>query len=187
MEGILTNLIIRLATHEDYKKILQLENENYVDNVPDSLRKDGFLSAKMSEVQLGRIANDLGVTVAYDGNTFLGFFCVSRIVHWPSESVVHKLVDYLKNIYLDERVTDPNGFCIFGPMCLSPSARGKDVLPRLYEFTIENINGHILTATGFISVKNPRSLRAIAKLGWQPTGRFTWRDGEYHALIRNIS
>jgi hypothetical protein len=183
----LTTLEIRRAMRDDYANILQLEHENYVENVPDPLRKDGFLSAKMSEAQLDRIATDLGIAVAYDDGTFLGFFCVSRMEHWPLESVVHRLVESLRTHHRDERVTDPDKFCIFGPMCLSPFARGKGVLPKLYECAIRNLKGCMTTAAGFISVHNPRSLQAIGKLDWQPVGQFSWGDREYHAMIRDIS
>jgi L-amino acid N-acyltransferase YncA len=183
----LATLDIRRAVRDDYANILQLENENYVENVPASQRKDGFLSAKMTEAQLDRIATDLGVAVAYDDSTFLGFFSVSRMEHWPLDSVVHRLVESLRTHHRDERVTDPNKFCIFGPMCVSPLARGKGVLPKLYECAVRNLKDGVTTAAGFISVHNPRSLQAISKLNWQPVGKFTWSDREFHAFIRNIS
>jgi hypothetical protein len=175
-----------MAMPKDYTRILQLESENYVENVPDDLRKDGFLSARMSETQLNEIARDLGVVVAYEGEVFLGFFCVSRLEHWPPGSVVAQLVQSLTTNYQDKRVVDPRSFCVFGPMCLSPAARGKGILPKLYEYAVASLDRRFPTAVGFISVQNPRSLGAMAKLDWQPMGQFTWGSREYHAMIRDI-
>ncbi|MEA2829565.1 MAG: hypothetical protein QOF22_313 [Bradyrhizobium sp.] len=181
------NLTIRTATRDDYTRILELESENYVENVPDDLRKHGFLSAKMSEAQLDEIARDLGVVVAYEGDTFHGFFCISRLEHWPPGSVVERLVEALTVNYQDQRVADPQNFCVFGPMCLAPTTRGKGVLQKLYEYAVAILDRRIPTGVGFISVQNPRSLGAMAKLDWQPMGQFTWGEREYHAMIRDIA
>jgi len=180
------NLTIRTAMPEDYTRILELENENYVENVPDDLRKHGFLSAKMSEAQLDEIARDLGVVVAYEGETFHGFFCISRVKHWPPGSIVERLVESLIVNHQEQRVADPQNFCVFGPMCLAPTTRGKGVLQKLYEHAVSVLDRRISTVVGFISVHNPRSLGAMAKLGWQPVGQFTRGDREYHALIRDV-
>lgn len=180
---------IRSAECEDYSRILALQNDNYIDNLRDTERKDGFLSAKLSGTQIDAIAKDLGIAVAYeveDTETLLGFFCVSRLGHWQAESIVHRLVHALQTDFRDSRVADSKNYCIFGPMCLSRSARGKNVLRMLYEHAIANLHGRFAAATGFISVDNPRSLSAMAKLDWQPVGRFHWGERQFHALIRDI-
>ncbi|HXB22762.1 MAG TPA: hypothetical protein VNV88_15350 [Candidatus Solibacter sp.] len=178
---------VRLAKREDYPHILALESSNYIDNLQDIQRKDGFLSAKMSEEQVDAIAKDLGIAVACAGEELIGFFCVSRPEHWPPDSIVHRLVHYLKTDLRDKRMADPQSFCIFGPMCLAPSARGKGLLEKLYEHANANLGGRFAAAAGFICTENPRSLGAMAKLDWQPTGRFQWGTREYHALIRDIA
>ncbi len=42
----MNQITVRLAKPEDYLHILDLESRNYIDNVPDTERRDGFLSAK---------------------------------------------------------------------------------------------------------------------------------------------
>ncbi len=140
----------------------------------------------MSEEQVDRIARDLGIAVAYEGNELIGFFCVSRPEHWPDDSIVHCLVHYLKTDSRDTRMAVPARFCIYGPMCLSPAARGKGVLGKMYEIVNANLGEHFVAGAGFISVNNPRSLAAVAKLDWQPAGRFFRGNREYYALIRDI-
>ena len=179
-------LNIRLATCEDYPHILALQDSNYIDNLQDFQRKDGFLSAKMTDEQLAAIAKSLGIAVARETEAFLGFFCVSRPEHWQPDSIVHSLLHCLKTDLHDTRVIDPESYCIFGPMCLSASARGKGVLKKLYEYAVANLNGRFAAAVGFISTENPRSLGAMSKLDWQPVGRFKWGGRQYHALVRNI-
>lgn len=179
-------LTVRLAKREDYLRILDLESRNYIDNVPEAERRDGFLSARMTEEQVDRIAQEVGIAVAYEGEELVGFFCVSRPEHWPSDSIVHRLVHYLTADLRDARLADPEGFCIFGPMCLSPTARGTGILGKMYEILNANLGEHYAAGAGFISTKNPRSLAAVAKLDWQPVGRFSRGDREYYALVRDI-
>jgi hypothetical protein len=128
----------------------------------------------------------VGIAVAYEGEELVGFFCVSRPEHWPSDSIVHRLVHYLTADLRDARLADPEGFCIFGPMCLSPTARGTGILGKMYEILNANLGEHYSAGAGFISTKNPRSLAAVAKLDWQPVGRFSRGDREYYALVRDI-
>jgi len=182
----MNQLDVRLAKREDYLRILDLESRNYIDNVPETERRDGFLSARMTEEQVDRIAQEVGIAVAYEGEELVGFFCVSRPEHWPSDSIVHRLVHYLTADLRDARLADPEGFCIFGPMCLSPTARGTGILGKMYEILNANLGEHYVAGAGFISTKNPRSLAAVAKLDWQPVGRFSRGDREYHALVRDI-
>lgn len=177
---------IRSATREDYASILSLERENHVDNVPVEARVDGFLSAQMSEAQLHEIVSDLGVAVAYQEHSFLGFFCASRLNHWPSDSVYRRLVHSLIVDFKDDRVSDPETFCLFGPMCISSEARGAGVLPMLYNYALARVRGRIAAGAGFIAVENGRSVRAMAKLNWMPVGRFAWGGGEYYAMIQDI-
>jgi hypothetical protein len=179
-------LTVRWATREDYANILALQETNYIDNLPDNLRKDGFLSARMWESQMDEIGSDAGIAVAYEHGVFLGFFCVSQVKHWQPDSIVHTLVHSLKTDFQDTRVDDPEKFCVFGPMCITASARGKDVLKNLYDYATSELEGRFHTGVGFISTKNPRSLNAVAKLGWQPKGVFRWSDRELHALIHDL-
>jgi len=50
----MNQLDVRLAKREDYLRILDLESRNYIDNVPETERRDGFLSARMTEDQVDR-------------------------------------------------------------------------------------------------------------------------------------
>jgi hypothetical protein len=182
----MNQLDVRLAKRQDYLRILDLESRNYIDNVPETERRDGFLSARMTEEQVDRIAQEVGIAVAYAGEELIGFFCVSRPEHWPSDSIVHRLVHYLRTDLRDARLADPEGFCIFGPMCLSPTARGTGALGKMYDIVTANLDERYAAGAGFISTKNPRSLAAVAKLDWQPVGRFSRGDREYYALVRDI-
>ncbi|HET6841031.1 MAG TPA: acetyltransferase [Candidatus Angelobacter sp.] len=182
----MNQLDVRLAKREDYLRILDLESKNYIDNVPEAERRDGFLSARMTEEQVDRIAREVGIAVAYEGDELVGFFCVSRPEHWPSDSIVHRLVHYLTKDLCDERLADPEGFCIYGPMCCSPTARGTGILGKMYDTVTASLGERYGAGAGFISTKNPRSLAAVAKLDWHPAGRFSRGDREYYALVRDI-
>ena len=54
----------RRARPEDYPAILDLQNANFVANLSDAERKEGFLSAQFSAEQTAQIAEDMGTMVA---------------------------------------------------------------------------------------------------------------------------
>jgi hypothetical protein len=68
--------IVRLAHEDDYPEIAALQMRHLVDNLSESERKDGFLSALMSREQMDAIAKDPGIAVAYRGVEVAGL-CVS--------------------------------------------------------------------------------------------------------------
>jgi hypothetical protein len=180
-------LTVRWATREDYANILVLQEANYVDNLFDNQRKDGFLSARMWESQMDEICRDAGIAVAYERGIFLGFMCASQVKHWQPESIVHRLVHSLKADFQETRVDDPEKFGVFGPMCITPTARGRGLVKKLYDYETSQLKGRFHSAVGFISTKNPRSLNAVAKIDWKSRGIFRWSDREFHAFIQNIA
>jgi hypothetical protein len=180
-------LTVRWATREDYANILALQEANYVDNLPDNLRKDGFLSARMWESQMDEIVNDAGIAVAYEDGVFLGFMCASQVKHWQPESIVHRLVHSLKADFQETRVDDPEKFGVFGPMCITAAARGRGLVKTLYDYETSQLKSRFHSGVGFISTKNPRSLKAVTKIDWKPRGIFRWSDREFHAFIQDLA
>jgi hypothetical protein len=179
--------IVRLAQEHDYPEIDALQVRHLFDNLSESEKKDGFLSALMSSEQIDAIAKDPGIAVSYRGSELVGFFCASHPHQWNGNPIIQALISTLSapSVLGDRLHLDTT--CLFGPMCVKPHARGTGVLLQLYQLISDSVRDRFATAIAFIAVENPRSLAAVSKFGWTPAARFLHNGREFHALFHNLT
>jgi hypothetical protein len=179
--------IVRLAHQDDYPEIAALQERYLIDNLSESEKIDGFLSALMSREQMDAIAKDPGIAVAYSGAELAGFFCASHLQQWDGNPIVAALISSLRGPSLLGDRLHPDTTCLFGPMCIQPRERGTGVLIQVYQLMSESVRDRFATAIAFIAVENPRSLAAVSKFGWTPAARFTCNGREFHALFHDLT
>jgi GNAT superfamily N-acetyltransferase len=182
-----SEITVRNADPRDYQNIKVLQHQHFIGTLVESDRRDGFLSAEMTDEQIDSIAKDPGIVVAYDVEDLLGFFCVSRLYQWVGSPIVEALLASLSQRSADGRSFDLGASCLFGPMCVTPSRRGTGVLSEMYQHAVQFAGQRFATAIAFISVENPRSLAAVSKLGWSPRPRFLCNGREYYAFCHSLA
>ncbi|MGH7853871.1 MAG: acetyltransferase, partial [Candidatus Binatia bacterium] len=74
----MSSIEYRRAQREDYPEILALQSANFIANLTEEERMQGFLSAQFTPQQTARIAEDLGTTVAVVDGRVGGFLCAFR-------------------------------------------------------------------------------------------------------------
>ena len=74
----MASFVFRRAQPPDYPAILRLQSANFIANLSEEERKEGFLSAEFSPEQVSRLAEDLGTTLATISGEVLGFLCPFR-------------------------------------------------------------------------------------------------------------
>ena len=178
---------VRLAHEDNYPEIAALQVRHLIDNLSESEKKDGFLSALMSPEQMDAIARDPGIAVAYRGAELAGFFCASHLQQWDGNPIIAALVSSLHRPSLLGDRLHLDTTCLFGPMCIRPRDRGTGVLLQLYALMSESVRDRFAAAIAFIAVENPRSLAAVSKFGWTPVTRFLCNGRSYHALFHDLS
>src|SRR5204863_488201 len=68
----------RLAVPGDCPAILRLQSANYIANLSEEHRKEGFLSAEFTPKQVAAMAEDLGTMIAVVENKVAEFLCAFR-------------------------------------------------------------------------------------------------------------
>jgi hypothetical protein len=179
--------VVRLAHENDYPEIAALQVRHLIDNLSESEKKDGFLSALMSRERIDAIAKDPGIAVAYRGAELAGFFCASHLQQWDGSPIIEALISSLRRQPLLGDRLHPNTTCLFGPMCVQPRERGTGILLQLYQLVSESVRDRFATAIAFIAVENPRSLAAVSKFGWTPATQFICNGRVYHGLFHDLS
>src|SRR4029450_176152 len=74
----MASFVFRRARPPDYPAILRLQSENFIANLSEEERTEGFLSAEFSRDQVAKLAEDLGMSIATIDAEVVAFLCAFR-------------------------------------------------------------------------------------------------------------
>ena len=178
---------IRRAAPEDYAGILELQAANYLGNLTARERDGGFLSAEFTLPQIAAMAEDLGIVVARDANRIVGYLCAHRADVAPLPTVVEAMLRCCRTAAYRGRTLADARLFVYGPVCLSPSHRGRGVLRALLAALMACVAGRFEYAVTLVADNNPHSLRAhTAGLGMDDVAQFDHGGQSYHLLAFNV-
>jgi len=177
----------RRAEPQDYSAILRLQSANFVGNLSEEERKDGFLSAEFTPEQVAAMAEDLGIMVAVASNTVAGYLCAFRNEFNHGSPVLAKMLEsYDQRKFEDEPLSTYNSY-IYGPVCIDVGHRRRGLLRGLYEAQTKDLAGRFELGVAFVSRDNPHSLQAhLEGLGMTEVGDFEARGRIYVILAFRV-
>lgn len=179
----LANTSYRRASAADYVQILDLQSANYVGNLTEAERQQGFLSAQFTAEQTALIAEDLGTTVALVGGQIAGFVCAFRKEFPTGSPVIAQMLSSYDTLRFEDRPLSSFASYIYGPVCIARAYRGRGLLRGLYETQRSGLAGKFDIGVAFVSRSNPHSLSAHTKgLAMSEAGDFTALGNVYAAL-----
>jgi hypothetical protein len=127
-------IVYRRARPEDYPSIIRLQAADYIDNLSEEQRKEGFLSDKFTLEQIAAIGADLGIAIVADGDEVAGSLCAFRREFDHDSPVVAKMLEsYDRACFEDKPLSAFNSY-IYGPVCIAREYRRRGLLRGLYEF-----------------------------------------------------
>jgi predicted GNAT superfamily acetyltransferase len=180
-------ILYRRAVPGDYDAILTLQSSNYIGNLPEDHRKQGFLSAEFTAGQVAAIAEELGTTVAVVGHRVVGFLSALRREFNTGSPVIAKMLDSYDLVKFEGKLLGSYSSYIYGPVCVDRDYRGKGLLRGLYEAQKKDLAGQFDVGVAFVSRDNPHSLRAhAAGLDMTEVGDFEVRGKTYVILAFRI-
>ena len=185
--GNLSESVFRRAVPEDCPAILRLQSANYIANLSDEERKDGFLSAQFTLEQTAQIAEDLGTMVAVVDNRLAGFVCAFRREFDTGSPVIAKMLDSYDRVTFEGRPLNSFNSYIYGPVCIAREHRRRGLLRGLYEAQKRDLAGRFEVGVAFVSRSNPHSLQAhVAGLGMIEVGDFELKGNIYVTLAFRV-
>ena len=163
----------RRALARDYPAIVQLNSANYIANLAEDDRKDGFLSAVFSMEQTAAMAEDLGTTVAIVDGVMAGFLCAFRNDFDHGSPVVSKMIESYDRMRFEGKLLSSYNTYAYGPVCIARDYRRKGLLRGLYEAQRRDLAGQFEVGVALIARDNPHSMQAhVAGLGMTEVGDF---------------
>ena len=179
----MTGIEYQRARPKHYSAILQLQSANYIANLSEAEREQGFLSAQFTPEQTARIAEDLGTMVALVDDRVAGFLCAFRKEFDTGSPVIAKMLQSYDRLTFDGRPLNAFQSYIYGPVCIGHEHRGRGLLRGLYEAQKQDLAGLFDIGVAFVSRSNPHSLSAhVAGLGMTEAGDFEVKENVYVTL-----
>ncbi len=173
----------RRARPDDFPAILDLQSANFIANLAEEERKQGFLSAQFTPEQTARIAEDLGTTVAIVDGRVAGFLCAFRKEFDTGSPVIAKMLDSYDRLSFHGKPLSSFSNYIYGPVCIGREFRGRGLLRGLYDAQKRDLAGQFEIGVAFVSRGNPHSLSAhVAGLGMIEAGDFEVKGNIYATL-----
>lgn len=177
----------RRAIPQDFSQILRLQSANYIGNLSVEERREGFLSAEFTVEQVAEIASDIGIVVASESRSVLGYLCGFRCHFNHQSPVIAKMLDAFDRVHFQGKSLASYKTFIYGPVCVDRSHRGRGLLRGLYEALKMAVAGRFEVGVAFVARTNFRSLRAhVAGLSMVEVGEFEVRGNVYVILAFNV-
>lgn len=177
-------MIYRNATNDDIPQILELQKKYHVSTISDEDRPDGFVTTLFTREQFGEIIQrEQGIAIACDGDRVVAYAMAASWEYWSQWPLFQHMIKGLPETeYLGRTLSKENSYQ-YGPICIEKSYRGTQVLPRLFDFSREQMNGRYPILITFINHINPRSYKAhVDKLGLDVIKDFQFNNNNYYEL-----
>ena len=163
----------RRALPQDYPAIVQLNSANFIANLSEDERTDGFLSAVFTLDQTAAMADDLGTTVAIVDGVLAGFLCAFRNDFDHGSPVVAKMIESYDRMRFEGKLLSQFNTYAYGPVCIDRAYRRKGLLRGLYEAQKNELAGRFEVGVALIARSNQHSMLAhVVGLGMTEVGEF---------------
>lgn len=174
---------LRRARPEDIPAILEVQSANFVGNLEEAERQDGFLSIEFTRKHLEEMADNVGIVVASDEGRLAGFLCASTREFNRPFPLLAALLEQFDQIDYGGLSLASHRLFIYGPVCIARSSRGRGLLRGLYMTLKKEVTSRYDVGVAFVADRNPHSLRAhIDGLGMDQVGEYIFSEKRYHIL-----
>ena len=180
-------IIFRKADPSYFPKILALQKDNLIQNLPPHDQQDGFLSIEYSHGQIERLNNELGIFIAIDSDRLSGYHIAQRMDFALQSPLINTMVSRFPNVLYHSLPLSGYRTFIYGPVCIDRRSRGQGVLEGLFNIILQTLKGQYDIGVAFVSELNRRSLHAHQdKLGMKVVDEFVFNGQKYWTLVFSV-
>ncbi len=166
---------------------MRLQRENFITNLSDEERKEGFLSAQFTPEQVAAMAEDLGTTVVIVENEVAGFVCAFRREFDTGSPVIAKMLESYDLFRFEGTLLSRYRSYLYGPVCIGRQYRRSGLLRGLYQAQIAELAGQFEVGAAFVARNNLHSLAAhVSGLGMTVVGDFEVKGNRYALLAFRV-
>lgn len=165
--------IATVQSDADIQGILSLQRVNLRQNVAaDVQANQGFVTVEHDPAVLTRMNRAAPSVIAKDGETVVGY-CLTMLPEFAADiPELTSLFAVINALTYAGRPVRDYAYYVMGQVCVADGYRGQQLFDRMYQHHRDTYGDRFRLLITDISEKNPRSLRAHARVGFEPLHSF---------------
>ncbi len=168
----------------DLYEILELQRFNLQDSISqEELKQEGFVTVKHDFDLLKRMNNPFPHIVARQADRIIGYTLVMLKQFATEIPVLVPMFEQLNKLEYNGRSLKEESYFVMGQVCIAKPYRGQQVFGGLYQELKNRMQGSFKYCITEISKRNPRSLKAHYKIGFETIHEFTSPDDEEWDIV----
>ena len=165
----------RLSRHpDDLRQVLALQAKNLDTHLsPEVIRTQGFVTVKHSMDSLQLICGKYGHMLAFDKDQLVAYALVMLNTYADKIPVLIPMFEQINLLKYQNQLLCEQAYLVMGQVCVDEPYRGTGVFLELYQHMASALSPHFKYIITEVASRNPRSIRAHKKVGFQCIHRFT--------------
>jgi ribosomal protein S18 acetylase RimI-like enzyme len=154
-------------------QILELQRANLAAHLSaDEAQAEGFVTAVHSLEVLQRMHELAPSIVAQAGSELAGYALSMRVEARSQVPILEPMFELLETLTFRGRPLRDTRYYVMGQVCVARAFRGQGVFDALYRGHREHYQERFELLVTEVSTRNGRSLRAHARVGFEPLYRY---------------
>ena len=162
------------ASAHDLQLILDLQKANHPSNISaEVLAQQGFVTVQHSLQLLSEMNEAAPQVIAKEGNKLAGYALVMLTSFHDMVPVLIPMFQTLKTLHYKGRSLSQYKYYVIGQVCVAEEYRGRGIFEGMYQKHKELYSGQFDLCITEVATRNPRSVRAHHKVGFETIHTFT--------------
>lgn len=162
------------ASDDDLLQVLAVQESNQPHNItPEQLAQEGFVTVRHTLPLLNAMNDAAPQVIAKEGDKVVGYALVMLQSFQDLVPVLKPMFNTLTTLSYRNRPLTDYRYYVIGQVCVAEGYRGKGIFDGLYQKHRELYADQFDLCITEIALRNPRSLRAHQRVGFQVLHTFT--------------
>jgi hypothetical protein len=163
----------KLRERAELAQIAELQRANLAVNLSaDEAREQGFVTA-VHDLDTLQHMHDLAPSIVAQAETELAGYALTMLVEARAYvPILEPMFELLETLSWRGRSLRATRFYVMGQVCVARAFRGQGVFDGLYRGHREHYRERFELLVTEVSTRNPRSLRAHERVGFEPLHRY---------------
>lgn len=171
-------------TDKDLLQILELQKSNLpVSLSGEEIATQGFVTVSHSLADLQKMNSIEESIVAKDGEQVVAYLLAMTELSKKDIPVLVPMFDMFDNIVFRGKKIPEHRYIVVGQVCVAAGYRGVGILDGCYRAYKQHFEGKYDFAITEISKRNPRSLNAHKRVGFDTIHEYEAPDGETWCIV----
>ncbi|MBS1532587.1 MAG: GNAT family N-acetyltransferase [Bacteroidetes bacterium] len=179
------DIVFRAAhTDADLEQILSLQRKNHYTSISqETLDREGFVFVEHTLELLKTMSEYLPQTIAVKDGKVIGYTLAMTSAMKDHIASLTPMFEQFDQCVYNGRPLREYAFVVGGQVCVAEGFRGMGILPGLYHALADQVKNDYRLCLTEIAQRNPRSLRAHQKMGFEIIRTYPGDDNETWDIV----